>query len=267
MIRRNGLYGDNENHGDYPFINMHAWTNEGRFVAHRSLIEFDLTELPADSIYYATLKLYSDRNTTFYPEGHIYLQDLPQNELVIYRITEDWEEYEVTWNNRPDVTFRNEVFVPATIQGFMDVEVDVTDLVIDMLDDPDNSHGFMIQLLTEFFYARTVFASSDNEYDEFHPRLEVGYKTEAISENSLNNHFKIYPNPTPGVITVVSEQDGNTEPYNITIVNSLGKEIISRENINQNRIGFDLTLQSKGVYYLNIYRNDLLIGTEKIIVQ
>lgn len=267
LIRRYGLFGDNTNHGDYEYINMHAWTNGGVFVAHRSLIEFDLTTLPTDSIYYATLKLYSDKYSTFYPYGHMYMNDFPENDIVIHRITEDWGENVVTWNKRPDITFEHEVYVPSTNSGFMDLEIDVTRIVRDMLDDPDNSHGFMVRLLTEFYYTRTVFASSDNVTEEFHPRLEIGHITTQIIESPLNEQFKIYPNPTSGVVTIVSLQNRNLDPFNLTVVSNTGEEIKSMENISEHRLSIDLAEFSKGLYYLNIYRNNLLIGTEKLIVQ
>ena len=266
LIRRFDLGGDTLNYGGYKYINMHVWTNSSLYVVHRSLIDFDLTSIQSDSISSATLKLYSDIYSTDYPSGHIYWTSFPKNDLMIQRITEDWEEYEVNWNNRPGVTFKNEVYVLPSYNDFQNYEIDVTDIVKDMLAEPENSHGFLIKLLTEWPYIRTVFASSDNATSEFHPRLEIVYLTTEISEKSVVDQFNIYPNPASEKVTVVSMQYRKSESYKLTIVNSLGKEIKSIENTSEIRLTVDISGFNKGIYYFNFYRNKVLIASEELIV-
>ncbi len=246
---------------------MHTWTNNSTYIVHRSLVDFDLTSILYDSINSATLKLFSDKYSIHYPEGHIYWSDFPKNDLMIQRITEDWEEYEVNWNTRPGVTFKNEVYVPPSYNDFQNYEIDVTDIVKDMLAEPENSHGFLIKLLTEWPYIRTVFASSDNTTSEFHPRLEIVYLTTEISEKSVVDQFKIYPNPASEKVTIVSMQYRKSEPYKLTIINSLGKEIKSIENTSEIRLTVDISDFNKGIYYFNFYRNKVLIASEELIVQ
>jgi hypothetical protein len=43
MIREYNGIGDGNNYGTTPYLNMHAWTNGGIPVTHRSLIDFDLS--------------------------------------------------------------------------------------------------------------------------------------------------------------------------------------------------------------------------------
>ena len=69
------------------------------------------------------------------------------------------------------------------------------------------------------------------------------------------------------MITIVSMQNRNIEPYNLAIVNSLGKEIKSIKNINDHRLSIDISGFNRGLFYINIYRGNVLIGSEKLIVQ
>ena len=81
-----------------------------------------MSSIPPDSIYSVTLKLFSDKYSTFYPAGHQYLQYFPRNDLIIQRITEDWEEYKVNWINRPDVNFENEMKIRQYIKNTWNID-------------------------------------------------------------------------------------------------------------------------------------------------
>ena len=173
LIRYFNGSGDDVNYGDYEFVNMHAWTNGGQIVIHRSLLEFDLSVIPANAtITNATLKLYSDVNTTgMFSAGHQQLSG--SNECMINRITSPWEEFEVTWSSQPSVSSTNTGIVAASEASFQDYEIDVTQLVQDMKENEESSFGFMIRLTNELHYRRLVFASSDNTNADIHPKLEL----------------------------------------------------------------------------------------------
>ncbi len=256
MIRRFQFSVDTTNHGDYEYINMHAWTNNGSYVVHRSLIEFDLSSVSHDTLQTATLKLYSDIHSTFYPNGHNYCEDFPKNELIINQITEEWEEDEVHWANRPGVSFKNEVFVPAGIDhGFQDYEIDVTDMVLEMLADPVRSHGFMIQLFTEWYHVRTVFASSDNPSPEFHPRLEIISGTVKINEEGVLEQFRIYPNPSSGEIKIEFEKN-DLSIDQVIIYNQSGQKVLTGELVNNT---IEVASLQDGMYIVEIISEDLRV--------
>jgi len=268
MIRYYDNQGDPVNHGDYEYINMHAWTNADIFVLHRSLIDFDLSSVNPENSFTATLKLFSDKNSTFYPGGHEYLQAWPENAILIQRITEEWEEYEVNWNNRPDVTYQNVIFNRPSSNNFQDYEIDVTDMLIDMLEDQAYSHGFLIRLEMEWIYNRLVFASSDNISEEFHPRLEIAYGVSAIDDKTDSEYpFSIYPNPATDEITISIKQDGVPSPYSIRVINSMGQCILRIDNIRKERSRIDLSGFDKGLYSVTLYQNNSLKGSQSFIVQ
>lgn len=83
---------------------------------------------------------------------------------MIRRITSPWIEDSVIWFTQPTYTTINEVVLPPSVGPYDDyLNMDVTQLVRDMNQDPQNSYGFMFGLLDEHYYSSLVFTSSDAE--------------------------------------------------------------------------------------------------------
>lgn len=167
---------DTINYGDHPLLNIHAWTNNGNPVIHRSLFDFDLTKVPSDlRVINAYLYLYGlDPNLYIgdsWPPGCFY----GKNACFLRRITSEWEENTVNWENQPNITNENAVFIPIDNSECHFYKIDITNLIRDYLNHSDSSHGFMIQLTSEEFYRRLTFASSDFSYSEVWPKLEINY--------------------------------------------------------------------------------------------
>ena len=77
---------DTPNGSSYDFI-ANAWTAQGNYFHQRSLLKFDLSEIPADAIILnATLFLFTNLNT-----GH-YQLDSGANASYLLLITEPWDE-------------------------------------------------------------------------------------------------------------------------------------------------------------------------------
>jgi hypothetical protein len=267
MIRYVDHSGDSVNHGDYKYINMHAWTNDGKYVAHRSMLDFDLLSISADSLVKATLKLYSDKHSTFYPDGHQHLQEWPMNELIIQRIVEEWDENTVNWLNRPDVTFENEVFVSPSTEAFQDYEIDVTKMVLDMLLTPEESHGFMLRLWVESYYNRVVFASSDNPNEDYHPRLELQFESLGMKEYEKEEQFLVFPNPAENQITI-ELRDAISGENRLEIIDNRGQIVISLANLSKKRNQIDLSSLSPGLYWVRLSDDSLnLIRVQKLILK
>ena len=55
------------------------------------------------------------------------------------------------------------------------MDIDVTQLVQDIVDNPASSYGFMILLQNEASYRAVYFASSDYTDSAKHPKLVVAY--------------------------------------------------------------------------------------------
>jgi hypothetical protein len=95
-------------------------------------------------------------------------------------------------------------------------------------------------------------------------RLEVGEYVSSIKESEVDG-FSVYPVPSNGTGYVEFDNGGE---YTITILDIIGNQIFSKEeSVNSNeRIDFDITNYSSGVYLVNIKGEDTN-KTVKITVQ
>jgi hypothetical protein len=158
--------------GDYPYMKANAWTWGGQFGIERSFIEFDLDSVPPN------VEITSAYLSFFYHflGGNIEQTHSGDNYSLIQRIVAPWNESTTSWDNQPMATSANEVIVHPSTEPQEDfLDIDVTDLVIDMLNDPENSHGFLFRLLNEEEYRRLAFASSDHPDPEKWPMLVITY--------------------------------------------------------------------------------------------
>ncbi|NOX46638.1 MAG: DNRLRE domain-containing protein [Chlorobi bacterium] len=164
-----------------------AWTYDDDFGITRPLFDFDLSVIPDSSeILQASLSLYYDPECGH--EGHS-----GENEAYLLRVTGFWEESAVDWNNQPTTSTENQVLLPASSYYNQDyLDIDVTDLVKDMISEPDNSYGFLIRHVVEVQYRSLIFASSDHPNENLHPKLEITYQCpmpNAQYEYDVNGNF------------------------------------------------------------------------------
>lgn len=165
-----------KNRGDYPDLASMSWTVGGAPVDYRSLIEFDLSSIPIGSVIdSARLSLYSYHSSGLGTHS----TRSGSNESVISRIISPWEEISVTWDNQPTYTTHNQVFLPESSDSIQDyLNIDVTNLIQDIVSEPNNNFGFLLKLVNEQHYRAMVFAASGHSNSNLHPRLEVTF-TEA----------------------------------------------------------------------------------------
>jgi len=85
-----------------------------------------------------------------------------------------------------------------------------------------------------------------------------------LSELKISNdQLKIYPNPTNSVINV-EILIFNNNPYKIKIINTLG-QIIQTTNIQNQKTTLNISALQNGIYFLQVFDAEKLIGTQKII--
>lgn len=161
------------NYGSSMDFIANAFTAGGNFFVQRSLMEFDLSIIPASAIINsAHLNLYC--NTI---SGHAQYQ-YGDNLCYLKRITGIWGENQVFWNNQPATTNVNQVTLAVSTSNTQDYpSVDVTRLIQDMRSYPETSHGIMIQLQTEETYRTMVFGSGDHPDPAKRPVLVIQYDT------------------------------------------------------------------------------------------
>ena len=158
------------NLGERGDLMIKYWTIYGEIANTRAFIEFDLSSIPANStIDSAKLSLYH------WPDNdHSTLSG--SNVCWIQRVIEPWNENTITWNNQPATTTVNQSQLPESFYATQDyVDIDVTQLVQDIVDNSSASFGFMIILKVEDAYRALYFSSSDYMISAKHPKIVVNY--------------------------------------------------------------------------------------------
>lgn len=166
-----GLIVPNRNNAEGEDLHLYAWTQGGRLNVNRFAIDFDISSIPTGAIIdSAYLSLYFN-NTSVYGTKHI-----GENDFLIQRITSQWNEYTITWNTQPSSTTNNQIFISKSTSPTQDfINMNVTNLVQDMIDDKANSHGFLFKLQNENPYTILLLASSDHHDEGLRPRLVINY--------------------------------------------------------------------------------------------
>jgi hypothetical protein len=166
-------YSPGTNYGTHPDFMAAAWTSSGTPTISRSLINFDLSSIPANAtIISSTLSLYHHSSTNTI--GHSTMDG--SNTAWLRRITSSWSESTVNWNNQPSTTTQNQVTLPASTNDSMDYpNIDVTNLISDIYNNPSGSFGMMLMLQTESYYRSLLFASSGETNTAKRPKLTVTY--------------------------------------------------------------------------------------------
>ncbi|MEZ4921032.1 MAG: DNRLRE domain-containing protein [Saprospiraceae bacterium] len=238
----------------FPGNKIYCWQQNGAVNYNRAILRFGFEGMPQDIlILNAKLILYYNTTTTGGIDGHF-----GQNSFFIKRIIEPWSELTATWNNQPATTDEHTVqFGP--ISGYSNAVIDVTLLVQDMFDDPDQSFGFKMQLVDESLYKAVLFASKDHPDISLHPELIITYlHTTDTQEEYSSSGVVVYPNPSSGLIQIRSI-DG-LPIQSVRVFNALGQQV-------QNLQGAitELQIEAAGIYYLEI-QTEYGKSTEKVVV-
>lgn len=237
-----GLKVPNTNYGNSGKLSPYAWTHNSVINVTRGLIEFDLSIIPSNSsIISAKLTLYHNPN---YAPIH---QHSGVNSFLIQKITSSWIEDSVTWSNQPTTTIVNQVTIPSSTVPTADyVNMDVTNLVQDMLDNPATSHGFMLKLIDENPYAVVILASSDNIDSLLHPKLEIVYNN-SVNLNEIKNEIQVYPNPTKGKVNIALDEVRTD--LKVSLINIYGQVLLQKLYESTNSIDLDID-HEPGLYFL-----------------
>ncbi len=252
----------NSNFGLADECSAIAWTNSGNPSNARSLLQFDLGNIPpAVIITNAVLSLFHNPNPASGNPGHSVMSG--PNDALLQRITSPWSEFGVTWNSQPATTTQNEVTLPASTLMNQDyLNINVTALVQDMVNNPLQSFGFMLKLQNESYYRSMLFASSDHPDVSKHPVLLVCFiypGATAIAEDASSiQTFSVYPNPAQGTINFSGVDFSRTTE--IKIYNSTGALMITSHETN-----CDISSLSGGLYYAVLRQDDGILRHIKFV--
>ena len=216
------------NYGDVGVFASYVWTNGAVTFREKSLVQFDLSSIPANAtITSASLDLYCNNPTTTFIGNPATPMNGTNNASYVRRITQAWDEHTVTWNNQPTVSTTNEIILPTSDSVNQNyVGVDVKQLVQDMIAFGNN--GFLIEPVATSPSNSMEFKSSDNADSVHRPQLSVCYTT-ATTVGHLNQeeiNAKVYPNPFNSEFFL--QTNGLEEKTTITVNNMVGQVLYQR---------------------------------------
>lgn len=253
----------NSNGGDNALFIANAWTFDGISGVVRSVIEFNLTSIPANAVIgSAKLSLYASDNAT---AQHSQLSG--SNACWLERVTAGWNASIVTWNTQPKTTAVNRVSLSASTSATQNyIDINVTALVKDMR--AESNFGFMLKLQDENFYRRMSFCSSNHTNPALRPKLSITYSfpTEISEPTTENNIVLVYPNPAAGQLTIQFANNDLIRDTKFILTNSLGQGVKQISlNTTTSKIGLDGVVS--GLYFYELRNGQKSIKTGKIFIE
>lgn len=251
-----------------------SWTNNGNSSKIRGLIQFDLSSIPTGStINDARLSLYYNPNTD---EG-THFKYFGNNSALLQRITQNWNESTVTWNNQPTTTTQNQVVIPSSTSSTQDYpNINVTNLIRDMVNNPSTSFGMMLKLQYESHFRKLIFASGDYSVASKRPKLTVTYtpplrtmpETIELTAKPSQKRISLEPNPARNEtkLNLVSDNNGTA---GIQLYNLTGQLVLEKSlaiTTGQNNISVTVSSLPKGIYIAKIF-TETLSETHRLIVE
>jgi hypothetical protein len=175
-------YYPTSNYGSDTRIVSDCWTASGTTTITRSLFNIDLDQIPANAVISsARLSLYAHQPQPNDNNRHMsyaikQTSSYKSNASYLKRVTSTWDQSTVTWNNQPTTITTHQVTLSESTSYTQDyLNIDVTALVADMMSNRQTSFGLMLQLVTEAYYSRMCFASSNNVNSALRPKIEITY--------------------------------------------------------------------------------------------
>ena len=255
--------GLDNNQGDREGLTASTWTYNEELMLKRFYVAFDLSSIPENSIITdARLSLYYNPTDPY--ESWDY--HTGENDLYIQRVTSEWDEHTIVWSNQPSTTTENQVELPPSIDSTQDyLDIDVTNMVIDMVDPAIGNNGFMIRMVDEFnYYKGVIFASSDHADFSLHPELKVCFNLYTSNPESPKEtlSFQLFPNPASQTVTIELDRDTY---ISLEIINTHGQLVRKLSSINQTET-IDISNLSGGTYIVRLVDKDIVL-IKKLIVK
>ncbi|MEP7377813.1 MAG: DNRLRE domain-containing protein [Chitinophagaceae bacterium] len=178
----------NQNDPDYQDMPIGAWTNNANGCAtmqYRAFLKFTALSniAPTATILSAKLSLYGSTSSLSLPLGNSYYPGSPYNssgtnDCWLKQVTGNWSESTITWNNQPATNETTRIAIPASTSqwGYNVLDIDVTNMVKDMVNNANSNNGFCIMLQNETYYRSMTFGSSDNVDPAKRPKLVITYQ-------------------------------------------------------------------------------------------
>ena len=221
------------NYSNSSALRARAWTSSGQSTKARGLIDFDLSSIPSNAII-------TDAKLTLTP--YISGSSNPligQNRMVIKRITQNWEEQSVTWNNQPSTDQDFQVIIGPSSSTSTYSNINVKNLIVNRFNHPNQNYGLHIKLANEHQYRAAAFASSDHPNPGMRPKLEISY--------TINNQITKLESQYCGLI--------DAEAYQILKFNDIPQATSYEIIANIDSVGIDTIFTNSTEFKLTDFPN------------
>ena len=233
------------------------WTCGGSPCESRSLIKFDLSSFPQNSVLQsATLSLFANpAQLTGNPAAGPTHGTNNSSELL--KIVSPWSISSVNWNNQPNVSNSNIVTLAQSDTNYDDyLNIDVTAIAQEWITNPANNNGWMLKTQTSNYYNCMIFGSSNFPDSDKRPALKLCFQSPlSIDNNNLADaKLILFPNPAQTDLHLILNSS-YTGKLSINIINLIG-QVIYQENIEKSaasfHTNFNVSSYSKGLYLIQV---------------
>ncbi len=211
----------------------------------------------------AKLNLYAFTDFTIAPfqDGHY-----GSNQSKLSRIATSWNENSVTWNTQPTVSALNETILNQSTAPNQDyLNINVTALVQDMVDNPNSSFGFRLELVNEVATANLSFCSSEFSNTSKQPSLVIEYRLPTASVSEMNaSQFTLFPNPSQQMLHLRFEN--SAAKRNFVIYDMQGKAVLV-SNAEQQETAIDISNIASGSYTIMVQDATEFFTAKKFVKQ
>lgn len=173
-------------------------------------------------------------------------------DLLLVQISNDCGE---TWVNRKTLSTTSLMTTPDYVQDdFYPNEDEWKSTVVDNITAAYLVDNFMVRFVFRSAGGNNIFIDNVNVS---HPDVLK------IKENSEENEFIVFPNPTTHKLTI--QNVNNPSPFEVKLIDQLGKVVLS-QSVEKNELTLDISEFASGIYQL-VLSNDEVTRTEKLIIQ
>ncbi len=136
----------------------------------------------------------------------------------------------------------------------------------------DNGHLISYHFLHDYYIGFMIKVDNQTQYAWLKLRgaqyLEYGFKSITTGTNEFNqqNKFDIYPNPATEHIQINYHSQNTNRQLSVSVINSMGIQIEEFKFQNQ-QLTKDISSYPAGLYFFEIRENDVVLETQKVIVQ
>jgi hypothetical protein len=265
IVYHDNYNSENQNYGSAAFIAAFEMPGtQGGVNTNRALIAFNLSSIPVGStVLSAKLNLYAFTDFTIAPfqDGHY-----GNNQSKLSRIATSWNENSVTWNTQPTVSALNETILNQSTAPNQDyLNINVTALVQDMVDNPNSSFGFRLELVNEVPTANLSFCSSEFSNTAKQPSLVVEYRLPTASVSEMDaSQFTLFPNPTAQMLHLRFEN--SAAKRNFVIYDMQGRAVLL-SNAEQQETAIDISNLASGSYTIMVQDATEFFTAKKFVKQ